>query len=511
MNVHLRSSLYLKIILWMLLNLALIGGLLIGITGLRYQFDPDRFLVFTQNSQFEVISRVIADELRELTADEQNEILDRYGKTWQVDLVLFAPHGRQLAGRPMTLPEQVNQQLQLPLFPPGRPQSGERPPPPGPEGPPGPPPPSSQMGPPDAPAQRGPGQSPRPRGFLIRTTGPTLYWAGARIPYSNSSNGQPGRGAVLIAVSDSMTGHGLFFDPLPLVVLATSILLISILLWLPFVRRLTRTIRQLTDATEQIAEERFDIRVATSRADELGRLGRAVNHLAGRLDGFVKGQKRFLGDISHELNSPLARMGIALEILEERADPTLHNYIRDVREEVTLMSELVSELLVYARSGLKGVRINLAVVPLRPLVEKVVAREAGGFEVRIKVGDDLQVLAQPELLSRALANVVRNALRYAGEAGSIEVRAEVRAGVRAEGRDDLVVISVIDQGPGIPDNQLDRIFDPFYRLEDDRARATGGTGLGLAIVRTCVEAGGGRVSAHNHHPGFEIRIELPRQ
>ncbi|MFM8392729.1 MAG: sensor histidine kinase, partial [Acidobacteriota bacterium] len=286
-----------------------------------------------------------------------------------------------------------------------------------------------------------------------------------------------------------------------------SILLISILLWLPFVRRLTRTIRQLTDATEQIAEERFDIRVATSRADELGRLGRAVNHLAGRLDGFVKGQKRFLGDISHELNSPLARMGIALEILEERADPTLHNYIRDVREEVTLMSELVSELLVYARSGLKGVRINLAVVPLRPLVEKVVAREAGGFEVRIKVGDDLQVLAQPELLSRALANVVRNALRYAGDAGSIEVR----AGVRAEGRDDLVVISVIDQGPGIPDNQLDRIFDPFYRLEDDRARATGGTGLGLAIVRTCVEAGGGRVSAHNHHPGFEIRIELPRQ
>jgi len=90
----------------------------------------------------------------------------------------------------------------------------------------------------------------------------------------------------------------------------------------------------------------------------------------------------------------------------------------------------------------------------------------------------------------------------AGEAGAIEVR--------GEGRDDLVVISVIDQGPGIPDNQLDRIFDPFYRLEDDRARETGGTGLGLAIVRTCVEAGGGRVTAHNHHPGFEIRIELPR-
>ena len=500
MNLRLRSSLYLKILLWMLLNLALIGGLLIVIIGLRYQFDPDRFLVFTQNSQFEVVSRVIADELREMTAEEQNEILDRYGKTWQVDLVLFAPHGRQLAGRPMPLPEKVRQQLQLPLFPPPGPQTGEGS---DPGQPPGPPPPAGPpIGPPAGPG-RGPGATPQPRGFLIRTTSPTLYWAGARIPYSNQANGHPGRGAVLIAVSDSFTGHGLFFDPLPLVVLATSILLISTILWLPFVRRLTGTIRQLTDATEQIAEERFDIRVATSREDELGRLGRAVNHLAERLDGFVKGQKRFLGDISHELNTPLARMGIALEILEERSDPNLHNYVRDVREEVTLMSELVSELMVYARSGLKGVRINLVVTPLRPLIEKVVNREAGGVEVRILVEEDLKVLAQPELLSRALANVVRNAKRYAGDAGSIEVR--------GEGRGDQVVISVIDQGPGIPDNQLDRIFDPFYRLEDDRARETGGTGLGLAIVKTCVEAGGGRVTAHNHHPGFEIRIELPRQ
>lgn len=507
MKLQLRSSLYLKIILWMLLNLAVISGLLIGLIVLRYQFDPDRFLIFTQNSQFEVISRVIADELRELNADEQNELLDRYGKTWQIDLVLFAPHGRQLAGRPRPLPEEVRQQLQLPRFPPPEPPPepptevrgfvGQPPGPPSTRGPAPPAPPAPLA----APGHRS-GAAIHPRGFLIRTTAPTLYWAGARIPYHNPSNGHPGRGAVLIAVSDSITGHGLFFDPLPLVVLATSILLISIILWLPFVRRLTGTIRQLTDATEQIAEERFDIRVATSRADELGRLGRAVNHLAERLDGFVKGQKRFLGDISHELNTPLARMGIALEILEERSNPNLHHYIRDVREEVTLMSQLVSELMVYARSGLKGVRINLVVVPLRPLIEKVVGREADGVEVRITMDEDLRVIAQPELLSRALANIVRNAKRYAGEAGAIEVR--------SEGRDDLVVISVIDQGPGIPDNQLDRIFDPFYRLEDDRARETGGTGLGLAIVRTCVEAGGGRVTAHNHHPGFEIRIELPR-
>ncbi len=489
MNVRLRSSLFLKIILWMLLNLALIGGLLIGIIGLQYQFDPDRLLVFTQNSQFEIISRVIADELRDVSPEEQNQILERYGKTWQVELVLFAPHGRQLAGRARTLPDRVRQQLHLPVFPLGRPPTAEGPPP-------GPPPP---QGPPEG---RLPGGRPQPRGFLIRTTSPTLYWAGARIPFSSPANGQPARGAVLIAVSDSFTGHGLFFDPVPVIALATAILLISILLWIPFVRRLTGTIRQLTNATEQIAEERFDIRVTTSREDELGRLGRAVNHLAERLDGFVKGQKRFLGDISHELNSPLARMGIALEILEERTDPSLHNYIIDVREEVTLMSQLVSELLIHARSGLKGVRINLVKVELRPLIEKVVTREAGGIEVQIELDGELEVMAQPELLSRALANVVRNAKRYAGDAGGILVR--------VTSRDELVVISVIDQGAGIPENQLDRIFDPFYRLEDDRARETGGTGLGLAIVKTCIEACQGCVSAHNLSPGFEIRMEIAR-
>jgi two-component system sensor histidine kinase CpxA len=91
-------------------------------------------------------------------------------------------------------------------------------------------------------------------------------------------------------------------------------------------------------------------------------------------------------------------------------------------------------------------------------------------------------------------------VRYAADSGEIVIQS-VREG-------EKVRLSVIDRGPGIPDEMLDRIFDPFYRIEPDRNRATGGTGLGLAIVKTCVEACGGTVSAHNHHPGFEIRIVL---
>ena len=491
MKPSLHSSLYLKIILLVLFNLALIGGMLIGIVTLRYQFDPERFLIFTSDSQFEIVSRVIAEELRELPREGQDQILKRHAESWKVDFALFAPQGEQIAGRPVALPEEVRRRLLPPPFRPFRTpgagpgidhQHGGGAPPPG----------------------RIPGMGSRPRSLMFKTSGPTRYWAGLRIPinpeFSSGSPDEPLRAAFLIAVSDSFTGHGLFFDPWPLVILAAAILITSILIWIPFVRGLTGTIRQITRTTEEIANERFGSRVTTRRADELGRLGRAVNHLAARLDGFVNGQKRFLGDISHELNSPLARMGVALEILEDRADRSLQNYIKDAREEVVLMSQLVSELLAYARTGLKETTINLTAVTLRPLVEKVCTREAGGAVVEIEIDDQLQVVAHPELLSRALANVIRNSRRYAGDAGPIVVRGS-RQGNRS-------VISITDQGSGIPASELDRIFEPFYRPENDRARETGGTGLGLAIVKTCVEACQGRVSARNLLPGFEIRIDL---
>ena len=110
-------------------------------------------------------------------------------------------------------------------------------------------------------------------------------------------------------------------------------------------------------------------------------------------------------------------------------------------------------------------------------------------------------IAQPDLLFRALANVVRNAVRYAGQAGPITVSA-----LR---QDDAVVVTIADQGPGVPEASLQQIFDPFFRAESSRSRDTGGVGLGLAIVKTCVEACQGNVTARNRDPrGLEIRIVL---
>jgi two-component system sensor histidine kinase CpxA len=259
----------------------------------------------------------------------------------------------------------------------------------------------------------------------------------------------------------------------------------------------------MTVATREIAEEKFDVRVSEKRTDELGGLGSTINHLAKRLSGFVTGQKRFLGDISHELNSPLARMQFALSILEDRVDEKNRAYVEDVKEEVELMSKLVAELLTYSKAGIKTQQVNLERVLVKPLVELVVQREtvAENADIKLKIDENLEALAQPELLSRALANVVRNAVRYAGNAGEISVS--------AENGNDQVKITVADSGAGVPEADIEKLFDPFYRIETDRSRQTGGTGLGLAIVKTCVEACQGKVFAENRSPsGFAITILL---
>jgi two-component system sensor histidine kinase CpxA len=286
------------------------------------------------------------------------------------------------------------------------------------------------------------------------------------------------------------------------VLVVVIVLGLSTLLWLPFVRSLTRALRQMTTVTEQIAEEQFDVRVDEQRSDEIGRLGKAINHLAARLSGFVSGQKRFLGDISHELNSPLARMQFALGILENRVDSQHRPYVADVQEEVQLMARLVNELLAYSKAGMKAAAIELEPVHLRSLVQQAIAREVADHDaVENEIDETTTVIANAELLTRALANVIRNAVRYAGASGAIRVWASAQ--------EPQVKVCVADNGPGVPAAALDQLFDPFYRLEADRARATGGAGLGLAIVKACVEACQGTVSAKNRQPsGLEIVITL---
>jgi two-component system sensor histidine kinase CpxA len=468
-----RFSLFTKILIWFFLNLLALGAVLLVFILWRAPF-VGRALSETSDGM-RAVAQVLTAELREKSTSEREAILNRFSDAYQVRFLLFTATGEKVAGAEMSVPQAVLTAITAP--PRGAPGAAPRP---------------------------LPRDGPRPPPFPlseVETANPTLYWKLVRIPLFEVGQSEERR-AVLLAVSPSSSGHGLFFDPKPWVLLVVTMFVVSILLWLPFVRSLTKAIRQMTTATEHIAKEQFGVRVDEQRSDEIGRLGKAINHLALRLSGFVQGQKRFLGDISHELNSPLARMQFALSILEDRVEPQHRNYVTDVQEEVQLMSRLVSELLAYSKAGMKTAEIALEPVRLRPLVQQVIAREATSHDaVQNHVADTTEVLAHPELLARALGNIIRNALRYTDETGAIHVVASPHG--------PHVKVCVADNGPGVPEAALSKLFDPFYRLEADRARNTGGTGLGLAIVKACVEACQGTVFAKNRQPsGLEVVITL---
>ena len=169
------------------------------------------------------------------------------------------------------------------------------------------------------------------------------------------------------------------------------------------------------------------------------------------------------------------------------------------------MATLVQDLLSFTKAGLNAPQpVALTPTLLAPLARLAVEREGAQSLVDVNMAEDLQVCAEPDLLVRALANAVRNAVRYAGQDGPITIHA-VPSGA------DEVTMTVADHGPGVPPGAIDRLFDPFFRPEAARTRETGGTGLGLAIVKSCVEACGGRISVRNRDGrGLELTFVLRR-
>jgi two-component system sensor histidine kinase CpxA len=281
-----------------------------------------------------------------------------------------------------------------------------------------------------------------------------------------------------------------------------AILLMSALLWWPFVWRMTRTIRQLLNATQQMSQGRLEVRVSETRRDELGELAAAVNSMAERLHTYLQGQRQFIADVAHEVISPIARMQIGLGILEAHVPEKGDSALLDVREDLEQMAQMLDELLLFSRSGMESDRTPLVRTHLQAIIEKVVAAEASDANVTVTIPPDIYVKSRPAMLERALSNLVRNARRYAADGTEpIELVANRDA---AEVR-----LLVRDRGPGVPETALARLGEPFFRPELSRGRATGGFGLGLAIVRRCVAACHGEVRFRNRvGGGFEAQIDL---
>lgn len=489
----------LKISLWLLLNLLLLAAAALGFLIAQGGFGFDSLVRGPAGLHFQELAHTVAREYRAAPDGvARATVLRAYGSAHGMKFFVFHGELRDEPSPDEALPLAVAQKARE--RPPGRgPGPGlglggrggrgpgaEGAPPPGPNG---------------GPPRDGPRAEDEARGRSVTRAGnPSAYWAVSRATWGEFSGERPNVAAVVVRI-DSWWGVIRLLSLQSWLIAAGGVIVFSILFWLPLITSITRALRRLTHATEAIAEGRFDTRVPDQRRDELGHLGSSVNRMAARLDTLVNGQKRFLGDIAHELGSPLGRLQVATEILETRADPALRDHVADVREEVQQMATLVNELLAFTKAGLRPRDAELARVPLAPLVQEMLTREHAGARVVVSVPGELAARADAALLSRALGNLVRNALRYTAATDAIRLTA--RPG------DTGLSIIVEDEGPGVPPEALARLGEPFYRPEVARTRETGGAGLGLAIVRSSVAACGGEVLFANRTPqGFRAEVRL---
>ncbi len=508
--------LFARLLLWFFINLlVLVAGLFLMV---RVQFGSLENWLLPQASQDQIqaMSQTLVGNLAHTDRRFWGGELAFLSAAYKMDFALYDARGQCLVGASLDPPPEIVHALRFAqtvhapvpagpgMAPPGAPDFNPLPEDPQaaglpPEGSPpwgGPPPAGDAGGRPPPP--------PRVPDFpksVLHTASPAGYWLLVRLPPEPLGLDSQ---ITLLGKTPALGISPLLFNPKPWAAVAVGIVVFSILFWLPMARNLTRSITKMTRATESIAAGQFDIQLADGRTDELGRLGHAINRMAGRLKDFVTGQKRFLGDAAHELCSPLARMEIALGILEERGDETSQPYVRDVREEVTHMRKLANELLSFSKSALLENQVALAPVNLADVVDAALRQEkSGAVPIAVDVPGGLQVRGNFDLLQRALGNLLRNALRYGGDQGIISVRAWPEQ--------DHAFITVADDGPGLEPSELEKVFDPFYRVDPSRTAATGGVGLGLAIVKSCVESCGGVVSAANRDPhGLEVRIRLDR-
>ena len=273
-------------------------------------------------------------------------------------------------------------------------------------------------------------------------------------------------------------------------VIVALALLVPVALWS---RSHWQGLQKLSRVADEFGAGRLSARARMPRSASIYPLAERIDHMADRIEALLVTQKNLLHSVSHELRTPIARLEFALELLDAKAgDPALRRRIAAMEGDVRELNDLVNELLGMARLDSEQA-LRRETVDVAGLLEGAAAALPPGAQaLAVAAGQDLgTVEADPRLLGRALSNLLRNAQKYA--AASIRLSA-----VREGGR---LLIAVEDDGPGIPEEERDRIFEPFYRLDRSRDRATGGFGLGLSIARKAVLLHGGSLTVEDSDLG----------
>ena len=336
----------------------------------------------------------------------------------------------------------------------------------------------------------------------VRTIGGSRLGLSGELRVVGEPAGADGPQTVLVAMSLSEVEGSLQVVRTAMIVGAPLLVAgFAVVCWL-LVGSALRPVAALQRGAEDITTTRQAGRLPVPEADdEVRRLALTLNDMLERLERSSARQRSFVADAAHELRSPLTAIRTQLEVAQ--AHPQQANWSQvsaDTLADVERLSRLVDDLLVLARAEDGGAQAPVDAVDLARVADDIVARTVADVSLRRSGADQVMVHADVDAVERVMANLVDNAVRHAATAVTVEVR---------DGTGGGAVISVADDGPGIPAEQREHVFERFTRLDDARSRDVGGAGLGLAIVRELVRSQGGDVSLEDNAPGVRAVVHLP--
>ena len=284
--------------------------------------------------------------------------------------------------------------------------------------------------------------------------------------------------------------------PAVLILVIGGAIVLSLLTSVAIVRRVVGPLDHLYRAVREVSKGKWPAPLAENGPEELATVARAFNCMSSELQALQENRTVMVAGISHDLRTPLTRLGLAVEMLNEDSDPRL---VADIRRDLAAMETLIRQFMQLAQ-GTDDEQVEE--LDLRELLEGHVADlQRQGFEVHLSGDDQCCYLGNPLALDRILANLLDNAAHYGGHK-------PIEVGLRSD--DKTICIQVRDRGPGIPEEQREAVFRPFYRLETARSAHTGGSGLGLAIASQLADRNGWTIGLEARDGGGTVaRLELP--